>query len=1094
MKTPIPHDNVPEQDALTYRVGRYGDFRETMLARLVDRNAPFAPLNALRTRAADDPTIALIDAFAAVGDVLSFYQERLANEGYLRTASEAQSIAELARLTGYRPKPGVASSVFLSFTVDPASSLELAAGARAQSVPGPGQTAQSFETSDDVWVDGAWNVLKPRLSRPTQAAPDLAQLFLVGTATGLKPNDPLLLVVAGKPVLRRVAAVTVEADRQRTMVALQPSKAAAAVAAPAAAAAVAAKSVTGAAVIVPTLSVESPPVASPPPATPSIIDQTKRLADVAGQAPAATPANSTALSRSASSLFAPSSDAAVALAAGSTATDRSKVFRALAVTALAEAPPLEVHAFRAVTAPGGARALPRTLDAAGRVLPAPQEWDLATPVFGEPGPLVITITTTANTQQMSPAVLMRSAASGAARDIELASEIDYGGASVTVTVKAATGETATVHLSDAVGDVTCTVRRFDSSGLVLEYSFAHQPVALLVAVGSDGQATAIAEGATALLTDLVVTTQNLAGVALKITGNWAVQTGATPIETASVLYLDGVFETITPGTWVAFEAPGDSGDPPPPPVMIAGASTVSRTAYGQTGRATRLALHGDWIDPVKASFARAIRETAVYAGSVKLAVAEEDIVDDVSQAGGVATLELESFAPGLASGRWLIVTGERVDLPGSTAAEVVLLAGAQHLGEASSAAPEPGGAFMPGETVHTVLTFAAPFAYTYKLATVSVLGNVAKATQGESANEILGAGNGALANQAFVLKKPPLTYVSATTPSGATSTLRIYVNGLEWGEVDSLGNQPPDARVFVTRAAPGGSVTVRFGDGVHGARLPTGSDNIRARYRSGIGASGNVDAGAISSLLSRPLGLKAVTNPLPATGGADEDSPDAMRRNVPHGLMSLSRLVGLGDYEDFALTFAGVGKASARRFAGADGPLVHLTIAGAADDALDPQSDLWQSLTAALNDFGDDEHTVELAARVAKLALMSADVAIDPTRLWTDVEPVIRARLLDLFSFTRRRLGQPIHVSEVIAAIQAVTGVAYVDVRLLASVAPPASDADLRAALSAGGVGDIDARLARVAGGESARQLLAAELVYLSAELPDMLVLNKVAR
>ena len=46
------------------------------------------PLVALTTRAADDPAIALLDAWATVGDVLTFYQERIANEGFLRTATE----------------------------------------------------------------------------------------------------------------------------------------------------------------------------------------------------------------------------------------------------------------------------------------------------------------------------------------------------------------------------------------------------------------------------------------------------------------------------------------------------------------------------------------------------------------------------------------------------------------------------------------------------------------------------------------------------------------------------------------------------------------------------------------------------------------------------------------------------------------------------------------------------------------------------------------------------------------------------------------------------------------------------------------------
>ena len=1009
MKTPIPHDNVPRLRALSYRVGRYGDFRESMLSRLADPATPFTPLNALRTRADDDPTVALIDAFAAIGDVLTFYQERLANEGYLRTAVERRSVTELARLTGYRPRPGVASSVFLSFTVDPASSLELSPGIRAQSVPAAGQTAQSFETSDGLLVDGAWNALSPRLSRPTQAQADLSQLVVAGVATGLKANDPLLLVASGAPVLRRVAAVAVQADRKRTIVALQPLEVAEAAAPDAAASEVK----TAAAASTP----PAPP--SPPPAAgdaPTIVDRTKQLAALAQVPPASNPPDSTSLRRRSSALLAASSDAALSLAAGSAPADRMKVYKALAVTPLAAPPVLEAHAFRAVTAPGGSRAPPRTVDASGRLLPTPQDWDLSTPIFGPPGDFSIEIKMTRDGRAASLAALVREAAAGA-RELngaQLVSVIACGGAALTLTVDAAGTQSATGHLSDAVGDVTCKLLQLDGTGLVLEYAFSEQPVSVLVSAGADSQPTAVNALSSAVLSNLAVTENTDGPLLIKVAGLLAIKTGSKPTEQPNVLYLDGVFDTITPGTWVAFDAPRDADDPslpkppsPPGPMKIVegGVSTVSRTAYGQTSRVTRLSLDGSWIDPTKATYQRAIRETSVYANSTPLELAEEDIDDDVSQSVGAATLELDGFTPGLTSGRWLMVTGERTDLPGSTSSELVMLAGSQHLGETSTASPGAAGAFLAGETVHTVLTFAQPLSFTYKRDTVSILGNVAKATQGESVDEILGAGSGSVANQAFTLKKPPLTYVSAATPSGATSTLRVYVNGVQWLEVDSLSGQGPDARVFVTQAGAGGVVTVRFGDGVHGARLPTGADNVRARYRAGIGSSGNVDAGAIATLLSRPLGLKAVTNPQAATGGADEDLVDAMRQAAPLGLVSLSRLVGVRDYEDFALTFAGVGKASAKRFAGADGPLIHVTIAGAADDALDPQSDLWLSLSSALDDFGDDEHEVELAARTAKLALIAADVAIESTRLWTDVEPTIRARLLDRFQFRPPETG-----------------------------------------------------------------------------------------
>ena len=87
-----------------------------MLARLSAADVP--ALRDLTTRSGGDFTIALLDAWAAVADVLTFYQERIANEAYLRTATERRSLVELANLIGYVPRPGVAASAYLAFTLD----------------------------------------------------------------------------------------------------------------------------------------------------------------------------------------------------------------------------------------------------------------------------------------------------------------------------------------------------------------------------------------------------------------------------------------------------------------------------------------------------------------------------------------------------------------------------------------------------------------------------------------------------------------------------------------------------------------------------------------------------------------------------------------------------------------------------------------------------------------------------------------------------------------------------------------------------------------------------------------------------------------
>ena len=153
--TPELEANRPGLSAIAYRAGTYATFFETMLARISNLylDVPAGdnsgnmqriyPLSGLTTRALTDPSIALLDSWATVADVLTFYQMRIANEGFLRTATERRSVLELARLVGYRLRPGISSSVYLAFTVAAAFDGIIPLGTRAQSIPGAGEKPQS---------------------------------------------------------------------------------------------------------------------------------------------------------------------------------------------------------------------------------------------------------------------------------------------------------------------------------------------------------------------------------------------------------------------------------------------------------------------------------------------------------------------------------------------------------------------------------------------------------------------------------------------------------------------------------------------------------------------------------------------------------------------------------------------------------------------------------------------------------------------------------------------------------------------------------------------------------------------------------------
>jgi hypothetical protein len=621
-----------------------------------------------------------------------------------------------------------------------------------------------------------------------------------------------------------------------------------------------------------------------------------------------------------------------------------------------------------------------------------------------------------------------------------------------------------------------------------------------------------------------------------VIGEWPIiewpdahQTKPIPHEQDNVLFLDSSYENLIADapnkpSWIVIESsavePAATGSklqvtPVPGQPMVATIKEVlagiTRAEYGISGKTTRIKLSAPWLKieskpPGNVSSTilqqiydldyRVIRHSAVFAQSEELELAEEPIADDVCH-GQEESIELDDVYSGLESGRWLIFSGERTDVKneagvvvsGVKANELVMLASVtQDVKQLSTGDKELSP--LPGDKTHTFLGLADDLGYCYKRSTLKIYANVVKATHGETRNETLGGGDGSKAYQQFTLKQVPLTFVSAPNPTGVESTLQVRVNDVLWHETDSLAGLPPTDRKYITRTDDNDKTTVIFGNGQHGSRLPTGPENVTALYRNGIGKPGNVKAEQISLLLTRPLGVKAVINPLRASGGADKEDRDQARRNAPLAVLALDRLVSTQDYADFARTFAGIGKASAARLSDGQRQLVHVTIAGADDIPIESTSDLYRNLLKALRDFGDPYEPVQVAVRKLLLLVLQAKVRVLPDYLWEKVEPKIRAALLDKFSFANRELGQDAVLSEVFSTIQAVEGVAFTDIDRFdglgeEQVVDALEDKNLASSIEL--KNRIVVRLA-----ESDEEIEPAELAYFNPAVPDTIILSEV--
>jgi hypothetical protein len=871
--------NGPGLKAVAYRIGTYSQFRDSLLACLSSSN--FSSLRSLTTRDPSDFTVGLLDAWAAAADVLTFYQERIVNESFLRTATERRSVLELARLVGYRLSPGVAASAYLAFTLEepPATSaanesaplsdaaaqmlrrvasstpesVVIDVGTKVQSVPGPDEKAQTYETTEKIEARPEWNAMKPLLtygqSLTTGTDPMVlnGSILLKGISLQLRKGDRLLISVHGKRFFPQILSVKEDLTAQTTKVTLVlPS-------------ATKSESETpvseGATSFEPKLVVTSAPKLENAAAS-------LKYCELMAISPAQT--KQSVLEQTATCLISQADISALMEGTGLSSSD-IRLATGLRQLAMARLLPKSVFAMRVCAS-----------------------------LFGHNAP--------------------------------------------------------------------------PSKRFLLQLRRVHKDETLR----SDSQ-------------------------------------------TEYCLQLDAVYSQITPGDWVVVVKNGNAADPTY--CSVVSVSQVGASGYGMSARVTQIEVNVVAGPRITIGSMGELGSTVVYAQSESLTLA--DRVRD--EAVGGCLIELGSFYDGLSPGQAVVVAGEPEDPPGEWCGEVGFLKSAEH------------------NAGLTVLTLIKNLDRKYKRSTATVNANVALATHGETVYEILGSGDATVSFQSFTLKQPPLTYVSVTTPSGIESTLEVRVNDILWKEVKTFLDCGPNDRVYVTRNDDDGKTVVQFGNGIAGSRLPTGVNNVTAKYRKGIGLAGLVKQEQLKTLLTKPLGVKEAINPCPASGGDDPESRDLARTNAPSKVRTLGRVVSLRDYEDFSRSFAGVAKALAIWAWVGQKRGVFITIAEPKGGEPSPESTLMKHLKSSLQEAGNPFAPIRLEPyrKIRFRIALSVEVLAEylAEKVLSDVDLALRSA----FSFESRCLGQPVFISEVMATVQSVPGVKAVDIDTLYRIDKPAA-------------------------------------------------------
>ena len=833
-------------------------------------------------------------------DILSFYNQNIANEAYLRTAVDQRSVFELARLVGYRPSPGVAASAFIAFTLNDApgspDNVLIPAGTRVQSVPGPGQSPAVFETSNDITALIASNAIPAQTTIPwAVSAGDLTATFS-GTALNVNPGDGILFVDSQL----HSSLSTGTADFHFV--------------------------------------------------TSATIDSAMGTATINWDSPLA----------------------------GGFGANNAGVF---------------VYIFRKRAALFGVQAPdPAALHANNPFFPA-DEWKFKY---------------TAGSMQINLDATHSGLAPAAGGEPQWIVFVSPGGIALFQIVAAT--ETGVKDYSLAAKTTHLTL----ALGMVLVNMVLVAAVLELIAA-FDAYVQAIAAGSSpAQITEALDRFVHAFAVYVALTS-----TQPTPDQVLSLV----VQQTRSTTAFVQSELI-PTADPP-----YFGPWPFDSVFARKTGMLKPVA--GSDLEITGGQQLASGRPVAVSGKRARLQVATGSaasfVPDGATGALAVADLQtflVDAFPP--VSGKWRVVTTNEIRGTLQTAASNITLLPS---GKSDPVVAET--AVISRKTVAgpiTTLNFDQALNRIYDRATVTLNANTTAATHGETMHEILGSGDASSPALQFTLKQSPLTYVSSASSRGSQSTLQVWVNNLQWHETEHFLDSGASDRVFVTRMDDKQKVTVQFGNGIEGARTPTGQMNIRAVYRKEIGVAGMVAAGQLSQPLERPQGLKSSTNPDAATGGADPDTAEDARISAPLHVLTLDRVVSLEDFLNFARAFAGIAKVLTTWtwFGYTRG--VFLTVAGTGGSTFQEGDSTIVNLTKALASAGNPFVPMLVQSYVPVNFEIAAAVLIDSTNYDpNEVLGRVWQALTTEFSFERRNLGQGVAQSDVIATIQNTPGVIAVE-------------------------------------------------------------------
>ncbi len=309
-----------------------------------------------------------------------------------------------------------------------------------------------------------------------------------------------------------------------------------------------------------------------------------------------------------------------------------------------------------------------------------------------------------------------------------------------------------------------------------------------------------------------------------------------------------------------------------------------------------------------------------------------------------------------------------------------------------------------------------------------IYANAVRATHGETQPEkIVGNGDASQTGQCFELASDKISWLAdATFSTGVRADLSLRVGQRVWQQVEDLSLSSHEDHHYQVNINEDDALSVCFGNGRGGRRLPTGIDNVRVSYRVGYGEEGNLEPHKLVKIAKPDLLIEDFVAPLASSGGARKESSSSMRESAPATVLALKRAVSIDDFSHLAANHSMVWQASAfekmpDRPARSKIEVVVVAAGGKEFITNSDTSNLIRNFLAQHSAPGTPISVVSYKALFMqlKLSIMVDEMAYEKKQVEAAVSDYLKVHL----EIKQRQLGEALFRNEIIALLEQVEGV-----------------------------------------------------------------------